>query len=443
MVKRVLSFLLAFVFIIFCTSTNAFGLTPQQRKAQLEKQLQSTETKLKELGVEQKDTKEYLNVLDEKLKYLREQYNLEKSELEDISSRVTNLEKQIDSNKKAISSISNNINELNDRLDTLNNKFSSTYEAYCKRIRALYMCNQGQSVLSLLLCSKDISSFVARLEMVAIVSKMDGNLLQRVQSETNDIMSTMDELNSKKAELNSNQARLKSSTKELKIQKAKLQDEKQMLEDKKASITEQQQEANTVLQALNDASQEYGELHDATEEELAEIDAEIEKADKKYHNQKTTTKKNNNATTIKESRYISLCYPCPSYTKVTCGFKDYSGHTGCDFSTKGDTNQKIVASESGTVIISTDLKNKNGSYRSYGRYIVIRHDKTTKAGKTVYTLYAHNNKRVVKAGEYVKKGQLIAYSGSTGNSTGPHCHFEVRIGSSGQKYAQDPEKYLP
>ena len=89
------------------------------------------------------------------------------------------------------------------------------------------------------------------------------------------------------------------------------------------------------------------------------------------------------------------------------------------------------------------LKNSDGSYRSYGRYIVIAHDKKDSAGNYVYTLYAHNSSRVVSEDQYVKKGQLIAYSGSTGNSSGPHCHFEVRTPSAAYDDCVNPTYYLP
>ena len=75
----------------------------------------------------------------------------------------------------------------------------------------------------------------------------------------------------------------------------------------------------------------------------------------------------------------------------------------------------IYASAAGTVV-----KAKWGK-TGYGNYIIIDH------GGGIQTLYAHNSNLYVKVGQYVNQGDVIAAMGSSGNSTGTHCHFEIRV----------------
>jgi LysM repeat protein len=90
------------------------------------------------------------------------------------------------------------------------------------------------------------------------------------------------------------------------------------------------------------------------------------------------------------------------------------GYNGVDYATP--TGTPILASASGDVIISRN----SGWNGGYGNYIVIKHDNGTQ------TLYAHNNSNIVYSGQRVIQGQVIGYVGSTGRSTGPHVHFEIR-----------------
>ncbi|HVI41383.1 MAG TPA: M23 family metallopeptidase, partial [Anaerovoracaceae bacterium] len=87
-------------------------------------------------------------------------------------------------------------------------------------------------------------------------------------------------------------------------------------------------------------------------------------------------------------------------------------HTGIDIGAASGT--KVLAANSGTVI-------KAGWNNSYGNVVMIDH------GGGIVTLYAHNSKLLVSTGDVVAKGQNISLVGSTGNSTGPHIHFEVRV----------------
>lgn len=121
-----------------------------------------------------------------------------------------------------------------------------------------------------------------------------------------------------------------------------------------------------------------------------------------------------------------LDYPT-SYRNISAGYPNYSSgkyHGGIDFPCP--TGTKVCAAADGKVIAAKELN------YSYGHYIIIDH------GNGLTTLYAHNSKLLVGVGDTVTKGQAIAYSGSTGNSTGPHCHFEVRVNG----VRVNPENYL-
>lgn len=123
----------------------------------------------------------------------------------------------------------------------------------------------------------------------------------------------------------------------------------------------------------------------------------------------------------------TFIWPCRGVITSPYGYRSifgsYSYHSGLDIAVPYGT--KIKASDGGRV-------EKAGWNDSYGYLVVIDHENGYR------TYYAHNSKLLVKAGERVYQGQVIARAGSTGNSTGSHCHFEVRVNNK----AQDPRKYL-
>ena len=111
-----------------------------------------------------------------------------------------------------------------------------------------------------------------------------------------------------------------------------------------------------------------------------------------------------------------LGWPTGSFQFVSRGTND-SGHIALDIAAETGTN--VFAAEAGTVVTS------EWTNTGYGYYIIIDHGVID--GVHLSTLYAHNSDLLVVEGTQVARGQLIAYSGSTGNSTGPHLHFEVRV----------------
>lgn len=439
------------------------SLSNEEKQAYLEQQLKEVDKKLDDLSEQSKDTEEYINTLDEKIRYMKNQLTLAEEGIESSKDKIDSLEKEYDSNENKITELEASIKTLTAQTAELQKKFDDSLVKYYQRIRAMYVSG-NMTVLEALLTSDDVSTLLTRLEMIRRVSQNDKSLLETLQTQGEKLMSTKDDLSSQKTSLEVTQTTLEQTQKTLTSTIDSYEEQQVEYSDKKQDYESQKDEADSLLLQLQQDTKNYSEFRHEDQEELDEINRQIEEAAEKYQQQMqqsttttTTTEKPESGgssgdtkpnttkpnTTKPSSNKLSMTYPVPSQTKITTayGSAGYVGHTGVDFACA--SGSKVVAAESGTVIISTDLKNSDGSYRSYGRYIVIAHDKKDSAGNYVYTLYAHNSSRVVSEGQYVKKGQLIAYSGSTGNSSGPHCHFEVRTPTASYDDCVNPTYYLP
>ena len=134
-------------------------------------------------------------------------------------------------------------------------------------------------------------------------------------------------------------------------------------------------------------------------------------------------------TKVRPSWYPTGTYIWPVYGNITSSFGyrsifgSYSYHGGIDIATSYGTN--IAAADGGTVTFA-------GYKGTYGNLVIITHDNGTQ------TYYAHNSSLLVSAGDKVYQGQAIAKAGSTGRTTGVHCHFEVRVNGA----TTDPKQYF-
>ena len=138
-------------------------------------------------------------------------------------------------------------------------------------------------------------------------------------------------------------------------------------------------------------------------------------------------KKSESSSSYTTSSSGMFAWPLPYTHTLTSTFGTRWGrlHGGLDISDGGVYGQPIYASASGTVTFS------GGDNSGYGNYVIIDH------GSGYTTLYGHCSSLVAVTGQYVNQGDLIGYVGSTGNSTGPHLHFEIRL--NGEK--MDPLGY--
>lgn len=493
LIFKMLPVLLAFCLFIGTISPNAViianaaeypdnyeSFSNEEKQAYLEQQLKEVNEKLDNLADQSKDTEEYINALDQKIRYMNNQLTLSKQEMNTSKDRISTLERQYSENEKKIASLQLEIEQLSEESVVLKEKFDVSQQQYAQRARAMYVSG-NMTTLEAILTSKDISTLLTRLEMIRRVSRQDKLLLETLQTEGRALDSAQKELKDKKDSLTNNQQALVTTQQTLTDTVKNLEKQQVEYADKQKVYESEKTEADNLLVKIQEDTKNYSEFRHQSQEDIEEINREIEEAAQKYiqeiEQQTTTTttttttepstqptsgkpntptKPNTTANssssaTQGSSNKLSLTYPVPSQTRITTayGSAGYAGHTGVDFACA--SGSKVVAAESGIVIVSKDITSHTncscsytgGGYHSYGRYIVIMHDKKNSKGEFVYTLYAHNSSRVVSEGQKVTKGQLIAYSGTTGNSSGPHCHFEVRTPTSAYEHCVNPTNYLP
>lgn len=490
LIFKLLPVLLAFCLFTGTVSPNAIliasaaeypdnyeSMTNEEKQAYLEQQLKEVNEKLDNLADQSKDTEEYINALDEKIRYMNNQLTLSKQEMNTSKDKISTLERQYSENEKKIASLQLEIEQLSKDSVALKEKFDVSRQQYAQRARAMYVSG-NMTTLEAILTSKDISTLLTRLEMIRRVSRQDKQLLENLQTEGRALDSAQKELRDKKDSLTNNQQALVTTQQTLTDTVKTLEKQQTEYTDKQKVYESEKNEADNLLVKIQEDTKNYSEFRHQSQENIEEINREIEEAAQKYMHEieqtttttttatteptaapnnptkPNTTDKPTTATTAQSSSSkLSLTYPVPSQTRITTayGSAGYAGHTGVDFACA--SGSKVVAAESGVVIVSKDITGHDngrcscsytgGGYHSYGRYIVIMHDKRNSAGNVVYTLYAHNSSRVVSEGQKVTKGQLIAYSGTTGNSSGPHCHFEVRTPNSSYGSCVNPTNYLP
>ena len=260
----------------------------------------------------------------------------------------------------------------------------------------MYISGSASTLEVLLTCS-DLSSLLTRSEMIKSVSQQDSATLDS-------LMKKMEEIEAQKQKLEEKRNQLNADKKSLESDKAALQKNINDISSTKADLDSEAAECNAQMRKLSKQSSEYQEAIETDQKQLQQVQNDIRAAIA--------------AAGSHGSGNGRLRYPTDSRS-ISAGYPNYSSgryHGGIDFPVS--TGSNVYAAASGTVILVKYLN------YSYGRYLIIDH------GDGLSTLYAHNSQILVSVGDKVSAGQVVAKSGSTGNSTGPHCHFEVRVNGS-------------
>ena len=406
------------------------------QKADLAQKLKDSEEKLSKFSAEQKVTAEYINALDEKIGYLNEDLTLLDKQVKEATEKADTLTAEINDLTTQIETVQSAYDDASEKLDKLYDSFKTTYNAYCLRMRAMYVSGSG-SVIIALLTSKDISQLFSRYEMIKAVSKTDTALLNEVNKKIDEISAQNEEILNQKNALEKDKSTLDEKQKELTAQQKSIEANQSEIASKKITLATDRAESDSLLAQYTTQTKMYTEYKYEDEELIKKVDKEIDDLLNGLKSPEEVTTADSSGINKGNAKFdsdgsdlysmsnavLNMSYPTASHgTSETFG--SYKGHTGIDFPVAQGTN--VCAAQKGIVIKSEDIKNSKGGYASYGRYIMIYHGTDAK-GRKIVTLYAHNSKRLVSVGQTVAKGQVIAYAGSTGNSTGPHCHFEIRM----------------
>lgn len=380
--------------LVFSSAFTAQAKTSSQSKLdKINQNIKEAQKELDSLDDQVADKKAYSNALMKKIDLLQDKLDALESNRDDLQNEIDAVQKRIDETQAEI-------NKAEKEIEKKEREFDGVYEEYCQRLRAMYISG-NVSMLEVLLESGDISSILTRAEMVKSVSEQDSATLD-------DLMTKMEEINKEREELANNKIQLGKDKDSLNSRKQELQKSIDEYNSSKAELNAEVEECNAALASLDDKRSEVKETIDTNQEQKRQIEAEINNALSGSGSNKPGSGNYNPGTG-------QLAYPT-SYRQISAGYPNYSNgsyHGGVDWPCP--TGTAVHASDSGVVVIAKKL-----TY-SYGQYILIDH------GNGLSTLYAHNSSLVVGVGDKVSKGQIIAYSGESGNATGPHVHFEVRL----------------
>ena len=410
-----------------------------QQKVDLEAKLKESEEKLAKYQKGQMATEEYINSLDEKIGYMNQDLSVLDTQINSAREKIRGLKQETKQLKKAIKKVQKQYYETAEEIDELNKSFQKTYSAYCLRMRAMYISG-SDSILVALLTSKDISQFLSRYEMIKAVSKSDAKLLKEAKIKTKQISEKSDKIAEQKAMLENSKAVLEEKSAIIENERDGIESKQAEIAQKKIILAQDRAESDALLAEYAQKTHMYSEYKYEDEELLKQVDNEISsvlsglktpeeattavKSDKNDKKNNTTSENNSSPLYYNSAGVLNLTYPAPGHYSVSCAYGRYSSgkaHTGTDY--PYPVGSKVVAAQKGIVIKTRELN------YSYGKYVMIYHG-TDNLGRKIVTLYAHNSQLLVSTGQTVKKGQQIARGGSTGNSTGPHCHFELIIDGS-------------
>lgn len=408
--KNISKKIIGIILILVLLSTNvAFAVSQSDINAKSQEK-ESNNNKIKETEAKKNEVTEIKNETQK--------------EVEDLNSKITNYQGQISTLDAQIDDANAKIAEDQEKLEKAEKDYQEKEETVKKRLVAAYMSGDT-SYLDFILNSKDLADFISSYYLVSEVTQMDKNLLDQISKEKEEIEQSKKEIEAGKEQLTQSKEQKESINNELK--KAKTE------KDAKVSqLSDQEQQLQAQIAELQKDNAEI-------DRNIASMQAIIKKAQEEAkQNQSNNSSKNNskNNSSSYNGSASAAGFIRPVNSSITTGLYYSSGsyHGAVDFGASNVSGMPVHAVADGVVVLARELTT------SYGNYIIIYHPSSN-----LYTLYAHGQAGSIRVseGQSVKQGQQIMNVGSTGNSTGPHLHFEVRTSPGYYSNRVNPTAYLP
>ena len=335
-----------------------------------------------------------------------------------LQEQIETYQESIDLAREHIDELNTSIKELEAEIEKADAEYDGTMEKLKVRLRALYTSGGDLTTLEILLDSTSLHDFSLRSEAVKSFTHHDKQLMEEIKEYMLKTQDQRDALGEQKEELAEQKKELESKQAELEVmeeENQRLIEELQIQSAEAESlIAQNEQESQDYLAQLDSLIAERNEQAAREEEERRQ--AELEQQQQQAasgggdSSSSTGTSGGSNDSSVLNTGSLSFQWPLAGYGYGSITQYYGNGHYGLDVGIPYGT--PIYASESGQVI--------SAEYHwSWGNNVLIWHN------GTYSTRYAHCSSLAVSAGQYVEKGQVIGYAGSTGNSTGNHLHFEV------------------
>lgn len=410
MKNKILCTLLALILIISYSITviasnvniasdtaNTTNTTLQNNESSNTEQNQATNT-IDNLNQQKEEVEEKINQSSLQLEYVQNEMSNTLLQIQKLDDSIRDYETQISDLNNKVNSYEESIKSMTQELEETTKEYNEKDETVRDRLVAISKAGEV-SYLDVLLRSKSLPEFLSSIYFMRQITEVDINL--------------MNEVAQKKEEIENYKQKIENENAQTKIIKAKAEQMSIVLNNTRSL---QQGYVNSLQEnekKLNDEITAYKNEQLRIETLIMQIST-TPSIDIQYTGGALIWPVAVKGTVI-TSYYGYREHPIQGVVKL---------HQGLDI---GGANYgaPIVAALDGVVSYAGELG-------SYGNCVMIDH------GNGITTVYGHGQKILTEKGKQVKQGDLIMEVGSTGNSTGPHCHFEVRING----YTQDPLKYV-